>query len=219
MVECDTPELKVIGRAGAGNTLISEIVLEELANNHYDQVNVLWSGINRIDVPIGLTLHQVIKGYEYCYQLQDVVWYSSGGYGASGFGHECPREIKKIFKTMYSGASPKHLTNLTCSSMIKVQTLLKSKNIPYHMSFIYDIHQSIEGTWLECVLGKFDPTASLYPLVDWNTIQTLDTPYEWCKSQDLLSSDGFHPSDDGIKQWYKKHVNLDIFPRTLDLKS
>jgi hypothetical protein len=109
------------------------------------------------------------------------------------------------------GAGPRYFTDLTLSSIITVQSLLTSKNIPSRMSFIYDTTTTChELAWLTPVLGVMDTQSDLYNLVDWSQVQTQNTPYEWCKSRNLIKDDGFHPTREGMCQWVWKNFNLDI---------
>jgi hypothetical protein len=212
-LECDNPNIKIIGKPGAGNRLISEIVIHELANNSYDKVYVAWTGINRLETPISIGLHTTVanSGYPFFYRLNDVVWYSSGGIDASGARPPCPSEIQKLFRTQYLDVTAKYLTNLTLSSIISAQSLLTAKQIPYRMSFIYDVNNQIyDNSWLSNVLGAIDWSDPLHKLIDWYKIQTDNTPCEWCKSRNLLTEDNFHPSVDGMTEWLLENFELDI---------
>lgn len=212
MMNSDTLEIKILGSAGAGNRLIAEIAIHELATAIYDQVYIIWSGINRLDTSIGIQLHKTFDhDYAFTHKLNDTVWYSSGGIDASGSESPCPIEIRKWFNTQYVGATNRYLTDLTLSSVISVQALLTSKNIPYHMAFIYNLDNQIYNlNSLENVLGAIDRTSPLNGLVSWTKIQTVDTPYEWCQQRNLTSQDKFHPTIFGMKQWLLKNFNLNI---------
>lgn len=212
-MECDNSNIRIIGISAAGNRLISEIVIHELATNSYDEVYVVWSGINRLETPISIDLHTTFENYNYpfFYKLNDIVWYMSGGINASGSAPPCPSEIQKLFHTQYIGATPQYLTNLTLSSIISVQSLLTAKQIPYRMSFIYDVNNQIyDDSWLSNVLGAIDWSDPLHKLIDWHKIQTDNTPYEWCKSRNLLNNDNFHPSVNGMTEWLLENFELNI---------
>jgi hypothetical protein len=210
-LECDTSGVKIIGKPGAGNRVLAEIVTHELAIATYTQVYIVWSGINRIDIPIGIELYKTFDkdNYPYHCKLDDVVWYFSGGIGGSG--PECPIEIKKSFHTHYVGSTPRYLTNLTLSSIISIQSLLCAKNISYRMAFIYNPdNQTYDVTQLSNVLGTIDWSSPMHTLVDWSKIQTNNTPYEWCQHRHLLKEDNFHPSRKGITSWLSENFQLDI---------
>jgi hypothetical protein len=210
MLRCNHPTIKIIGRPAAGNRLISEIVINELATNSYDEVYVIWSGINRLDTPIGVDLHNIVvnSDYPFFHRLNDIVWYSSGGINDE---NNCPSEIRKLFRTQYIGASSRYLTSLTLSSIISVQSLLTANHIPYRMAFIYDVDNQIyDVNWLHNVLGVIDWSDPLNNLIDWSKIQTDNTPYEWCKTRNLLSNDNFHPTVEGITRWLLENFELDI---------
>ena len=206
-------QIKIIGKPAAGNRVLSEIVLHEISKHHYDQVFVIWSGINRIDLPIGIDLHRCIQSdcYPFYYQIDDVVWYFSGGINVSGHIDNCPKEVKNMFHTFYLGSTPRYLADLTLSSIISTQAILTSKNIDYKMSFIYNTSaHEYQTTWLTCTLGHLDKNSTLYNTVQWNQIQIRNTPYEWCQERVLLKDDGFHPTVQGMLQWLLENFQLDV---------
>lgn len=211
-LQIENSNIKIIGKAGAGNQVIAQLVYHEVAKAHYDQVCVLWSGINRIDVPIGMDLHRVLgHKYHFCTDIDDTVWYFSGGIDMSGNSDQCPPEVRKIFTTMYKGATSKYLTDLSLASILACQNFLQSIKIDYKMSFIYDIYkQTQEISWLDQVLGPLDPESRLKNLVDWNSVQITNTPFEWCQQRNLISEDKFHPTPDGMKQWLLENFDLDL---------
>ena len=211
-LQIENSNIKIIGKAGAGNQVLAQLVYHEVAKSDYDQVCVLWSGINRIDIPIGIDLHQVLgHKYHFCTDIDDTVWYFSGGIDMSGNSDQCPREVRQIFTTMYKGATSRYLTDLSLASIVACQKFLESSKIPYKMSFIYDVHkQTQEISWLDQVLGQLDSESKLKNLVDWTRIQTHDTPFEWCQQQNLISDDKFHPTPDGMKKWLLKNFDLDL---------
>lgn len=203
---------KLIGMPGAGNQAIAAVVLDEISKQNYDQVYVFWSGVNRIDIPIGLELHETFNSsYRFCRQLNDTVWYFSGGVDMSGSKNGCPRDIRKVFKSFYLGATPRYLTDLTLSGIVAVQSALETKTIDYRMSFIYDITADTqEIIWLNQVLGVLDQTSNLRKLVNWDRIQIKNTPFEWCQERNLLENDQFHPTKHGMRQWILENFDLDI---------
>jgi hypothetical protein len=206
-------KIKVIGIPAAGNRLISAVVSYELATNEYDKVYVLWSGISRLDVPIGIDLHNTFNSnYSYYYKLNDTVWYSSGGIQASGSTGSCPSDIKKIFYTQYLASTKKILTEWSLSSVLATQSLLEFKNIFYKMGFIYNIHNPAFAKidWLSNVLGTVDQTATAYQLIDWSKIQIYNNPHDWATVHNMLLNDNFHPKLEGMIQWLLENFNLDV---------
>lgn len=209
---CDNSKIKIIGKGGAGNQLIAATVMHELSTSQYDEVYVIWSGVNRLDMPVGINLHNTLGDtYSFCQPLGDVVWYSSGGIHASGSQPTCPSDIRNLFHLQYVGATPRYLTDQTLTSLIAVQSTLTSKLIPYRMAFTYNIDNKIyDNNWLENILGTLDRSSPLNALVDWTKIQTTDTPYEWCKDRNLLLHDNFHPDYNGMICWILENFKIDI---------
>lgn len=209
----DNSKIKIIGVPGAGNQMISAIVAHELAKNNYSEVYVLWTGISRIDVPVGIELHNTFNtGYAYHYKLDDVVWYASGGIDASGSRPPCPSDIQKIFHTWYVASNKKILTEWSLSSVLATQALLEFKKIPYKMSFIYNIHNpAFDGIdWLSNVLGTVDKTASAYQLLDWNKLQVENNLHDWATKTNMLLNDNFHPRMEATTEWLLQNFNLNL---------
>lgn len=192
---------KPLGTPGTGNAAIAANLYNELAKNTYENVIVIWTGINRLDLPIPRPYQKILPIYNCITKINDVAWYHSGGIGAS-YACDAPKEIKTIFDTQYKGASQQFLTDLSLIPIIGVQSYLEANNIPYKMSFIYDIHSDEYTTsWLETVLGKIDTTSAMYNLVKWDKFVQEPPPFEWCRDQNLLMPDNFHPTYEGMVKW------------------
>jgi hypothetical protein len=211
---------KFVGSCGSGNQAIAARVTYELSKYKYEKVIVMWSGINRLDFPIPTTLHQLQPKnnngqylYEYFTELDTVTWYHSGGFGASGTGKKCPSILRDWFKTQYIDASPGYLTDLTLSSIISTQAILKQYNIPTVMSFIYDIDRDYTNDavfYVDNVCGKIDRSSNLMSLVDWSCFVNVLPPLEFARQTNTISKDGFHPTNDGLIDWFDKSLNINL---------
>jgi hypothetical protein len=206
----------VRGKSGSGNQAIAARVAWEISNHPYKQVIVLWSGINRLDFPIGKPLHDTFPKtsegrpvYGYHTDLGDVVWYHSGGFALSGCSDQCPKQIRDFFQNQYKSCTPRYLTDMTMLSVWQTQRLLESKGIPYKMGFIYDIHHPYVEHYLEPGLGMVDTTSSYYDQIDWSVFQP-STPYEWARDRNQLLADNFHPTFNGMWAWFKEEMAIDI---------
>jgi len=212
------------GSSGSGNQAIAARVLHECAQKNYREVIVIWSGINRLDFPVGLSWHRAMpldsEGYpKYSYYsvMGDVVWYHSGGYMLSGCSSDSPDWFRNWCKTQYKSSSPRYLTDLSLQCIIQTQSFLKSQSIPYKMSFIYDIDFDYErhftdghrGCYIEPGCGKMDKSSDLVNLVNWSNFTSHCPPYEYAKSIDQLE-DGFHPTGPAMIDWFNRALNIDL---------
>ena len=195
----------VDGSPGSGNRAIAARVMYQLATNTYDRVVVLWSGINRLDLPIGLELHNTLPKYLQFFCLTgNTVWHHSGGLLGCWTDSTLPKILKSYFYNQYCVADAQYLTDNTLTNVIAVQSLLEAKQIPYTMSFIYDLH-SLTNT--EQSLGLIDTNTPLYNLVDWSKFEQ-NTPYEWCQKHGSLQEDQFHPTTESMNEWATLHLKL-----------
>ena len=224
---------KFFDAPAAGNRAIAARVRYELFRGSYDHVIVLWSGINRIDVPVTLKTHvRTPSNYRYISVMEEWVWYHSGGMAGSWQSDDvCPAAIKSQFREEYLNQTARLATDTTLAAIIDTQDLLKSCKIDYTMCFIYDINQSYNDTidkvtntkyrtigfdrwpqWLalEHCLGKIDPTPSLYNMVDWGKFNNVTPPYEYCVKQNLQQIDKFHPSSFGMAEWFETQLGIDL---------
>jgi hypothetical protein len=210
------------GSSGSGNQAISARVMHECSQHKYKEVIVLWSGINRLDFPVAKSLHDVMpkdsNGYPvYCYYsvMGEVVWYHSGGFMLSGTSPGSPGWFQDWCRTQYKGSSSQYLTNLSMMSIIHTQSFLQTQNIPYKMSFIYNIDYDYErnfnrnDTYIEPGCGKIDRSSKLVKLVNWAPFTKHQPPYEYAKSLHQLE-DGFHPQCSAMLDWFNRAFNIDL---------
>lgn len=212
----DHANFLIVGRAGSGNTGIAARVMYECSKHKFDQVIVLWSGINRIDIPIPADLQNTYPRidqntwvYDYITELENVVWYHSGGWNASGVQENCPRVIREFFRNQYLGATSKYLTDLSLQSVVGTQAFLKANNIDYKMGWMYDIHNTTNDNVMYSGGGRVDTSSQYYKLVDWSNISTT-TAYEWCRDNNLLGPDKSHWSRAGALRWFDQELGIQL---------
>ena len=224
---------KFFGTSGAGNRAIAARVRHEVFRNSYDHVIVLWSGINRVDVPVALKTHvRTPNNYQYVSVIENWAWYHSGGIAGSWQSDNvCPDTVKSQFREEYLHQTARSATDTTLAAILETQDLLESRKINYTMSFIYDIHQSYDDTvdkmtntkyrtvgfdrwpqWLalEHCLGKIDTTSGLYNMVNWTKFNHAIPPYEYGVKQDLQQIDRFHPTVFGMAEWFDTQLGVDL---------
>jgi len=206
--DINTEQFDLFGSPGAGNQAIAARALHQINTVDYDEVLVLWSGVNRLDMPVSHDLHQVLE-YKFFDIVENIVWYHSGGNANGGQSSHAPKMVKKYFDTLYSAATNAYLSQLTLVNILTVQQCLQLKNIPYKMSFIYDItDQSIhcqEGSH-----GFLTPMCSLFNTVDWSAFAKVP-PWNWAKdSGKLQPANDYYPTEAAFLQWFKEQLDVDL---------
>ena len=192
-------------------------VVHECSVENYNQVIVLWTGINRLDTAITRELHDTYPGawegnpaYSFCTPIEDLVWYHSGGQAGSWtWDSTCPQDIRQIFKTQYLGANTKYLNQISLNAISATQDFLSLRNIEYKMAFIYDIQKTYQKE--EHFFGQMSDRTPVYSQIKWDRIQTNNTVYDWAMAdQTRLEGDQFHPTRDAMREWILDNFKLDI---------
>jgi len=212
-----TDNFVIRAKSGSGNQCMAARVIHECSQQQFDHVVVIWSGVNRLDFPIGQPLHRLQPKnsdgefkFEYFTDLGDVVYYHSGGWRLSGTSDACPKFFRDFFDNQYRSATSRYLTDLTLQSVIQTQHFLESNHIPYHMSFIYDIDADYSKDKWEPGCGQLDRSSPLNSLVNWNNCPTTSTLFEYAKTTNQLSSDEFHPTFDCMVEWFNQELGIDL---------
>ena len=200
-------QYSIHGSGGAGNQAIAARVIYEVSQQKFDQVIVLWSGINRLDMPVPLPLHQTFE-YNFVDVVGNTAWYHSGGIGCSGQSEQAPRTVKQYFDILYLGADQDYFSELTLRSILSVQTLLKTQSIPYKMCFIYDIHNS-RTSQHEVSHGMLSKTSPIYSQIDWSAFGA-EPPWEWAIAQNRLDHTEYYPTRDAFFDWFREQMNVDL---------
>lgn len=204
----DTDDFLIIGNSAAGNPSISATVLYHCLKETFQRVIVLWSGVNRIDVPVPINLHRALPkdkngypAYIFYTELDDVVWYHSGGYRPGGFVDPCPNFLKELFANQYRGTAPnpKYLSDLTLAAIVNTQSFLSVRGIAHDMSFIYDIDEQMDKNSATC--GALLKTGPLYQAVDWTRFVDDEPIYNQARSRGQLTNDAFHPQPRFMIDW------------------
>ena len=198
---------KIHGSSGAGNQAIASRVIHEISKQQFNQVVVLWSGINRLDMPVPLNLHKTFD-YKFFDIVDNIAWYHSGGIGCSGQSSEAPRKVKQYFDTLYVGADNQYLSELTLMNILAVQTQLKTQNVPFKMCFIYDIQNSLPSQH-EVSHGTLSKKSCLFSQIDWSVFKA-ESPWEWASTQNQLDQTGYYPTQDGYYRWFREQMDIDL---------
>lgn len=195
------------GSPGAGNQAIASRVIHEIAQQDFNQVVVLWSGVNRLDMPVPVLLHQTFD-YNFVDVVGNIAWYHSGGLGCSGQSAESPKTVKQYFDTLYIGADQNYLSELTLFNILSVQTLLKNKNIPYKMCFIYNTCNT-NVSQHEMSHGVLTKESWLHSQIDWSAF-VAEPPWEWATAKGKLDYTGYYPTRDAFFEWFQEQLGIDL---------
>ncbi len=208
----------VLASPGSGNQALAARTIYEVSQNSYDQVVVLWSGINRLDFPISQELQKTYPSnseelWTACCSVGSMAWYHSGGICGSGTGESAtPEPLRQFFRTQYLGTTSgsKYLTELSLLGVLSTQTVLDKMKIPYQMGFIYDTQKSIPIETEEHSHGLMYRDTPLYSAVDWAKFTRFESPYEWAKRNKRLENDNYHPTRNAMVEWFKLAMDIDL---------
>lgn len=208
---------KILASPGSGNQALAARTIYEVSQEHYDQVAVIWSGINRLDFPISEELQRTypvnVDQWAAGCNIGSMAWYHSGGMLGSGTGDSgTPEPVRQWFRTQYLGtvSGSLYLTDLSLLAIASCQAVLEQKKIPYQMAFIYDTQRSIPMEQEEHSHGVMDKSSPLYNLINWRKFTTFESPYEWAKRLGRLENDNYHPTRNAIIDWFRLAMNIDL---------
>ena len=221
-VDINPQKFLLCGTSGSGNQAMAARVIHECQFQQFDKICVLWSGINRLDFPIGKNLHDTYPKdsdgnpkYSYVTPMGELVWYHSGGFGLSGTSDSCPKLFQHFFSDQYRSCNRAYLSQMTALSIITVQSFVKANNINCQMAFIYDVDADYtesagyDAGYVEPGCGKLDRNAQLVSLIDWEMFVKTKPPFESGRDQKRLY-DGFHPDFDFMLEWINQAFELDL---------
>lgn len=208
---------KILASPGSGNQALAARTIYEVSQEHYDQVAVIWSGINRLDFPISVNLRATYpvntgKNWTACCGIGSMDWFHSGGILGTGLDVATPKPVQQWFRTQYLGTEPgsRYLTDLSLLAIASCQAVLAQQEIPYQMAFIYDTQRVTACEQQEHSLGLMDTESPLYNLINWRKFTTFESPYEWAKRQNLLENDNYHPTRNAMIDWFKHALHIDL---------
>jgi hypothetical protein len=204
-------------RAGAGNEYIAHSVVETCLNpvNKVEYVFVLWSGITRIDVSFGDSVVDIVNfDSQHNTRINNQNWIHAGSMLGTYRNAKKDNVIHHYVKTQHLEQDMLFYTNRTLYNIITTQSFLENKGIPYDFAFMYNPHieYNIDEDPNILVEGSFDKSSKLYSTIDWDEFIPT-SPYNWCKEQELITADNFHPTIRGIREWFESldSANLNSF--------
>ena len=195
---------KIIAMGGAGNQYIAQSILDNV-NCDTTGVFVLWSGLSRIDVPLPVEMDFEVDQYWHRTKSKNTVWFHSGGYG--GTWHSITKNayakyVHSYLKAQYTPLDWNYLASLSFTAISGALNLLEIKRIQYRFGFIYDFFQDYSSNTTS-LSGAIDRDHHLLDHIPWQHCVSV-TPYEFCRDNNLLDTDDFHPSRQGYSTWWEK---------------
>lgn len=213
IIEPNRHQRRIVGQGGAGNSWISRGIIENLSG--IDSVMVLWSGFSRMDIEIPVEMLSDIESYYadnttpiHYTKNKSSVWFHSGGWDGTWCNWPRTRYADYMYKYMKSQYKPMNWNHHTDRNLIAIAgclNTLEARGIPYRYGFIYDIFKDYSGT--QGSLGG--PVSRDNPLLELLRPECCFTtsPFDYCIEHNLLSEDGFHPSEQGYANWWKHEEN------------
>jgi len=187
-------DIKNYASRGAGNDYISASIVDAVQNatQKIDYAFVLWSGIMRYDIPIGSNIISLLgSDYSFKAPVGNSHYIHSGGiYGSWSRLAKSP--YTEFVEMFYHEPNRAFYTDRTVNNMFIAKCVLESHNIPYDFGFIYDPHAP-DGKQ-ELSLGQ-----AAYDISEHYNIKS--APMEFCIEHDMLRTDSYHPSPEGLLAW------------------
>ena len=186
-------EIRNVAMPGAGNRYIADSIIHQLSHNEdYDCVLVMWSGLQRIDFTV-----DKFFGEQIC-PLNEIIYYPCGDI------------IQNKFVNLIKFGNEKSRAYHSLMEMIKLQSFLKYKKIPYYfMSYVdywnnkdYIINRNFG-------IYKYEILTTLAKQLDFtNFIFYDDTKclYEVAEMLSSFAGDNFHPGIEAFAFWMDKVV-------------
>jgi hypothetical protein len=198
----DYNKCRIVSRSGAGNKYIAHSILWHIGHLDIKKIFVLWSGLSRLDLAYSNKLNEEFSNYSHANVEEDCLWFHSGGWGGTWTEHQknYPKSTHEYLKTLYYPQDWDMINNSNLLSIIGCLNTIENLKIPYRWGFIYDIFQDYTNTGsLGAPVDRNNPLLKMLP----THTQITTTPFEFCSQNNLLSSDGFHPTALGWSEWAK----------------
>jgi len=199
-------QAKNVAWGGAGNHYIASSVLDNL-NQTIDKVFILWSGLSRLDIEFPVDVVNDIRPYYEGSPIHitgQTAWFHTGGYDGTWCNWTRTKYEKYVYEYIRNQYLPldfEYLNKQSLKHIVGCLNTLESMNIDYRFGFIYDIFHDYSAHQ-QSLSGPVDKNEPLLDLINWDKSLSL-TPYEFCRENNLLSDDNFHPSSEGYQRWWE----------------
>jgi hypothetical protein len=185
--------------SSAGNKYIHDTTVAELSKSRYDFVIIMWSGLDRVDVPV-----EDIQLFDRCNTTSFAQSLKNDWPEKKIYPNNDQDLVEKNWVFVYPSKKPladmkfaefvkyqSHQIHVQQSliQMISLQSILKQLNIPYVFSFYMDY------------VNQLKKEKSLYDLLDWENICCTDNLYTISRQINSYDVDGSHPGIEANQQW------------------
>jgi hypothetical protein len=202
-------EITNIAEAAAGNQYICDSVIQETIQRDYDMVLVMWSGVSRLDYLTDITdphWNSLYDSYGFYRRLDNgkLGWIFSGGQMGTWYKNPVAH---KMFYEQYKVSSPLSLAHINLSEIIKLQSYLQVKKIPYRFMSYVNYWNGLEDVSPNGDFGimNFPEISHMINAIDWDqwifSNTERDGIYELSKELNDFMSDGFHPGQTAHQRW------------------
>jgi len=200
-----------VAEPAAGNQYIADSVIRNVLVKRPDHVLVMWSGVSRLDYLTSLddsAWERLFDSYGFYRRIDHcpskLGYIFSGGQMGTWYKNDVAH---KMFYEMYKVSSPLSLATINLMEMIKLQSFLKSKNIPYNfMSYINywntDAHIGPNGDFGVLAFNELRDIINEIDFANWIfTDSSRNGIYELARARSDFQPDGFHPGIAIFQQW------------------
>jgi len=193
----------IYAKGGVDNSWISRTGIHLLSERTYDNVFVMFTGINRTSIP--LPTDTIPEDYYFNFPITQYrnglhLIQSGGSCGTWDESKTLDKSIKDIFKKQYSSDNLEFFTHLSMYDVIAFLSFLEARNIKHKYTFIYDVFK--KGDRNEHCLGVCR-NLDYWELLNKQNYIPLP-PYQYGRDNDCLDEDGFHLTKDGQAKWAKE---------------
>ena len=197
------PDAEVVNLAvvAAGNQYISQSVIAEMAQNQYDLVLVMWSGLMRKDLQISDTTYQQLEAPIYRKKINNMSFACVGNMRAGISDSRFAKYKREYFELVDEESS-------ACQSLLHIialESFLKNKKIPYRfMSYINYWKDQEKLINLNFGVHKHPTSSTLAECIDYDNFlfyNQQESFYEFAKNKELLEEDNFHPTRPAHQAW------------------
>ncbi len=192
-------DLTNLAVASAGNRYIHDTTIAELANNNYDFVAIMWSGLERTDIPV-----EDISQFDRCTTTSFT----------QSLKNDWPEKkihpvndqdlVEKNWVFVYP--SQTQLKDLQFAEFVKYQNLdICTKQSLIHMISLQSVLLQLNTPYVFCFymdyVDQLKLEKNLSSLLKWQNICTTDNLYNISHRIDSFDSDGFHPGILAHQSW------------------
>jgi len=191
-------DYRVYAKGGVDNEWIARTGIHALLNNKFDNVFVMFTGIDRCSITVpNNNLPDYYFGFPIGYDqgpIGSVHLIQSGG--VLGKWNSLQQPYKQLFKQQYTAEDKDYFSQLNMYHVLCFVNYLTAQKIDFKYTFIYNVLESNKHDYL---LGVCNDT--LY----WNALDKTNyipvTPFEFGVEHNCMQEDGFHLSHAGQIAW------------------